>query len=373
MAKNLKNGVKKLLLHPLLEPARRLLGDSSLCLVYHRVLASHQPFPANHPQSGLVVSEVEFARQMEYLSRNYCCLDLGTAVRLLRAGRLPAKAAVITFDDGYQDNLRVALPILEKYDVPATIYVCTGIIEGSAPLWWYDHERLLEERSELEFLWRDREYRWSLSSFSERATALSALNRLFKTLHPEEQGDLLSLIRATPKKDTVSYSTLESPALTWDEVRLLDRHPLITIGAHTKSHPVLSSLSYPDLVGELREGRAILQEQLGHEVAHFAYPFGSLQEAGVREFMAVKKEGFQSAVTTNPAPLLDEHADHVHALPRVAINYDDTLESFCWKLSCLEMRLRRGATPLPTAVQGSDWHQESSARPAIPGRVSVKV
>jgi len=360
-------------MHPLLEPARRLLGDSSLCLVYHRVLAPDQHFPTNHPQSGLVVSQVEFDRQMEYLSRNYSCLDLGTAVRLLRAGRLPEKAAVVTFDDGYKDNLTVALPILEKYDVPATIYVCTGIVEGTTPLWWYDHERLLEERSELEFSWRERSFRWPLSTFQERGVALAALNELFKTLHPDEQNELLATIRGTPKREISTYSTIDSPALTWDEVRILDKHPLITIGAHTKSHPVLSTLSYPDLVDELREGRRYLEEQLGHQVFHFAYPFGSVQEAGAREYLAARKEGYHSAVTTTPAHLLDKHAECVHALPRIAINYDDTIDSFCWKLSGIEMKLRGKRVALPSLVPEVDI-EEVAVRPAVASsRLSLKV
>lgn len=372
MAKNVKNGVKKLLMHPLLEPARRLLGDLSLCLVYHRVLSLNQSFPANHPQSGLVVSAAEFDRQMEYLSRNYCCLDLATAVRLLRAGRLPERAAVVTFDDGYKDNLTVALPILEKYDVPATIYVCTGIVEGTAPLWWYDHERLLEERIELEFAWRERSYRWPLSNFQERGIALGSLNQLFKTLHPREQSELLATIQGTPKREISNYSTLDSPALTWDEVRTLDKHPLITIGAHTKTHPVLSTLSYPDLVDELREGRRYLEDQLGHPVFHFAYPFGSVQEAGVREYLAVRKEGYRSAVTTTPSHLTDKHAECVHALPRIAINYDDTLESFCWKLSGIEMKLRGKRISLPSMTPEADLG-EVPVRPGVSSTLSLKV
>jgi len=91
---------------------------------YHRVLPMPDPL-----RPGEVVAEV-FEEQMRFLSRHFAVLPLLEAARLLQKRNLPARACCITFDDGYADNLTVAQPILEKYQLPATVFVATGYLDG---------------------------------------------------------------------------------------------------------------------------------------------------------------------------------------------------------------------------------------------------
>jgi peptidoglycan/xylan/chitin deacetylase (PgdA/CDA1 family) len=93
-------------------------------LIYHRVLPVPDPLRAGEPDA------TRFDQQMRYLARHFSVLPLREAFRRLRAGTLPRRACCITFDDGYADNLTVALPILEKYGLPATIFIATGYLDG---------------------------------------------------------------------------------------------------------------------------------------------------------------------------------------------------------------------------------------------------
>jgi peptidoglycan/xylan/chitin deacetylase (PgdA/CDA1 family) len=141
--------------------------------------------------------------------------------------------------------------------------------------------------------------------------------------------------------------------LTWDEVRALDREPLITIGAHTVDHFVMAQLRDAELHRQIHESRATLERHLGHPVTHFAYPFGREEHADTREFDAVRAAGYASAVTTRPGHW---PAPSAFALPRLAVDYSDTMDDFRWKLSGFAAALQRrevarnaGSSQLATA------------------------
>jgi peptidoglycan/xylan/chitin deacetylase (PgdA/CDA1 family) len=96
--------------------------------VYHRI--SDDPDP-------LALSPVKFRAQMEYLAANsFRALDAVTALDLLYAGRLEPRTVAITFDDGFEDVVDNALPVLAEVGFSATVFVATAVIEGSATYSW---------------------------------------------------------------------------------------------------------------------------------------------------------------------------------------------------------------------------------------------
>jgi peptidoglycan/xylan/chitin deacetylase (PgdA/CDA1 family) len=106
----------------------------------------------------------------------------------------------------------------------------------------------------------------------------------------------------------------------WDELAFLAGDPLVTIGAHTVTHPILARLSGDQVRSELLDGARILAAKLGRMPAHFAYPVGGADAAGPREFAAAAGAGFKTAVTTRPGVLFLDHARHLTALPRISVN-----------------------------------------------------
>lgn len=276
--------------------------------MYHRIFPRGTQPAAFSPNLELFVSEEQFEQQIEYLSRNHHCIGLDDAVTRLQRGTLPRGSVIVTFDDGYRDNL-LALPILERYSVPATIYVTTGAVARTRTMWWDEQEAALAAMS-------------SLPTPALKQRAFDDLNRRFKSMTPAQQDALMEQYRGHFDHETI---------LSWDEVRSLDRHPLMTIGAHTVDHHVLTQLSAPELEYQLVTSRRELEHQLGHSVEHFAYPFGRAEHAARREFVAAARAGFKSAVTTRPGHW--RRISSLHALPRIAVDYSDSMDDFAWKVS----------------------------------------
>jgi peptidoglycan/xylan/chitin deacetylase (PgdA/CDA1 family) len=200
----------------------------------------------------------------------------------------------LTFDDGYADNLIHALPVLEKYAAPATIFVTTDMPDQRLKIWWYALEDILHREP-------DRDQRFYALTDSIRKNSTQKNNELFRGLGLSDNyfRDLCSRI-----------------SLTWADIRTLAQHPLITIGAHTVSHPWLSDLSDAELATELRESKRRLEQEIQREVTMFAYPFGTPEACGPREFKAAKCAGFEAAVTGRMGNAVDGHRDHLWALPR---------------------------------------------------------
>ncbi|WP_104639668.1 polysaccharide deacetylase family protein [Helicobacter bizzozeronii] len=120
--------------------------------------------------------------------------------------------------------------------------------------------------------------------------------------------------------------------LDWEGVKALHAHPLCTIGGHTKSHPKLSQLPTRESVLEqIQKGNAILQTHLGQKIYHFAYPYGRVGTAGLREVEVVQELGLKSAVTTRRGTLYPEHKDFLTCLPRVMLEDGFKLHEI-WRL-----------------------------------------
>ena len=108
--------------------------------------------------------------------------------------------------------------------------------------------------------------------------------------------------------------------LSWDELKSFADDPLVTIGAHTITHCNLAKQSEDIALHELTASRSRIEEALGREVLHLAYPYGDKIAAGPREFALAQAAGFKTAVTTRPGMVFPESADHMTALQRVSLN-----------------------------------------------------
>jgi Polysaccharide deacetylase len=108
--------------------------------------------------------------------------------------------------------------------------------------------------------------------------------------------------------------------LNWCGLRKLAAHPLVTIGAHTLTHPMLAKHPLDVASREVVDCKAIIEREIGKSVRHFAYPVGDPGAAGLREFILACESGFASAVTTRPGMIFAEHAAYPHALPRLSVN-----------------------------------------------------
>lgn len=339
LKRQIKNNLKKILSSPLGKPLMWPYRGKTTTLMYHRLINHAKEICPLHYNLCLCVTTEQFNQQIRYISENYHCLDMDSFYQGLHNNNLPNNSILVTFDDGYRDNITLGLPILKKYNVPATIFVSTDFVERRGLMWWYEQEEIIHRYDKLAFEFENRAFSWSLRNRTEKEQALNDLYEIFVRMDLPRQ-------RKFMKKccEAVNYHfDYDDLILSWEEIEKFDNEPLITFAAHTLGHPVLSQTSEIDLTNELYQSKTILEDHLNHPVNYFAYPYGEKLHASQREFEAAKKVGFKCAFTTRWGHIHRQHKDYAHCLPRMAIDYQDTMSEFIFKLSgSLVMVAQRG-------------------------------
>jgi hypothetical protein len=195
------------------------------------------------------------------------------------------------------------------------VYIATRLLARRVVYWWGALEALVlkSETIDVPDLRGGASTRLPAGTLAEKRAAYDALDGL-----AHEAGDrFFDAIRPQWHKAGINPDVLlDRDALTVDQARLLAADPLVTIGAHTVTHARLSTLGPEEAAREITESRSALEQTLGTDVRHFAYPFGGSNSCGPREFEMVARAGFQTAVTTRRGNVFPEHASHLHALPR---------------------------------------------------------
>lgn len=250
----------------------------------------------------------------------YDIVSLDEARRRLVKSDKRNKFVSFTLDDGYQDNYANAQPIFSRHNVPFTIYVTTGLTDGSAVLWWRHLENVIRDEQEFVVRLEASKLRFRTVTTRQKYQAFQSIYWLLRPLPHNEQYRIIRRILDDYHIDSVEMCRQQ--AMTWEMIKDLSKNGLATIGAHTQNHYSLSKLPQPDMIEEADASRRIIAERIGRVPEHFAYPFGDRASAARREFDAMRELGFQTATTTRKGLLFSEHADHLHALPRISLNGD---------------------------------------------------
>jgi peptidoglycan/xylan/chitin deacetylase (PgdA/CDA1 family) len=302
---------------------RRRAQTGPLILLYHRVIE-----PEGDP-SGVCVSPANFARQLEVLRTTRDVMPLAE----IASRDVPPRAAAVTLDDGYRDNLEHAAPALAALAIPATLFVATGPVAAGEGFWWDELERLLrtgpqeaEPSLTLELAGQQRTFR--VGSEPERRIARRHLFAWLQPLAPAEIASALSAVRRWAGVPGEWRTPEVDRAMTPDELRAFARTPGATIGAHTRSHRSLRHADAAAQEAEIAGSRDDLAAWLGMEPTFFAYPFGvpgaHLDDAVVAR---VRAAGFSLGVTTTPGVL--PQADRFR-LPRCVVPDIDGEEFGAW-------------------------------------------
>lgn len=272
-------------------------------LIFHRVLPSRDPlFPAE-------VDVTQFERILTWLKQCFNVLPLDDAARALKHGALPARAAAITFDDGYADNCTNALPLLQRHSLPATFFIATGFLDGGRM--WNDTliESIRSANDELVELDAYGIDALPIRSIEEKRRAIKTIIPALKHLPGEERDEAVAAVAAqckAPLPDDLMLTTAQLKAL----------HAAgMSIGAHTVSHPILARCSEDEARREIDDSRAHLENVLDERVSLFAYPNGKLGEDYTGAHAKLVAElGFEAAVSTNPGA--SRHGDDIFQLRR---------------------------------------------------------
>lgn len=248
---------------------------------------------------------VTFDRLVGILTKTFPTYTVADGARALRDGKLTGPAVAISLDDGYRDNLKAALPILQKYGAKGTVYVEAGAVGDGKLSWTHGYFWVLHHKGFDFFLERYKKY-------SKDQNAVSRLDAEAKA-----GGDLRYHLKRILKyeanvndRDSVCETILREaggdPAaivknlyLSPDEVRELDRAG-VEIGGHTVSHPILARCADGEVEREIGDGRRRLEAWIGHGIETFAYPWGRKWDYDQRAVRALQQEGFVAGLSMDP-------------------------------------------------------------------------
>lgn len=259
-------------------------------LIFHRVLAVEDPLFPHEATADT------FDTHMARLKSVFNVLPLIEAVARLKTGTLPARAASITFDDGYADNVTTALPILQRHGLPATFFIATAYLDGGRMF----NDTVIEairrtphDRLDLSALGLGQH---DVESHAAKSRAIGQILPKVKSLPPDERE--ATAARLCEQADCGLLP--EDLMMTTDQLCSLHAAGM-DIGAHTACHPILAGMDAQAVRNEIAEGKAFLEAALGEEIRLFAYPNGKPGKDYLPEQAAIVRElGFDAAVSTQP-------------------------------------------------------------------------
>lgn len=283
-------------------------------LGYHRVSErSSDPF-------DLTVTARELDQHLGVLTLHARPVTLGQAVEELARGAIVPRTVVVTFDDGYDDTLTVTLPLLQRHGVPATVFVTTG--NPGKPFWWDTLASTLLEASRLP----DRlaiELAGAPHSFptSNREQLVRQVADLLRPLDAGlRENALAALVRRADPRPTATPRALREA-----EIRQLGADPLVEIGGHTITHPLLAPLSPDRQRLEILGNREQLEATVGAPVRFFSYPHGSFNNV---TRLILREGGFAAACCSEP-DVVTTRSD-LFALPRLWVDGKRKLDFPGW-------------------------------------------
>ena len=266
-------------------------GAALTILIFHRVL------PAPDPLFPDEVDVARFDTICRCLKQWFQVLPLAKAVQALAAGRLPARAAAITFDDGYADNHDAAMPVLQRHGLSATFFIATGFLDGG--VMWNDQViEALRRSARADIDLGDiglPAARLALGSVAERRSAVDAVLTAAKYLALDDRAKVMQRLLAV-----CGVASPQGLMMSSRQVQAMHSRGM-GIGAHTVNHPILARLSAGAAQEEMGRSKAQLESLLQTPVGLFAYPNGRPERDYVApNVAAVQALGFDAAVSTAP-------------------------------------------------------------------------
>lgn len=246
-----------------------------------------------------------FEQHLRYLTTAMRPVSLDEVLAAMAGGHaLPERAVLVTFDDGERSVLEVGAPLLQRYGVPAVVFVVAGVLDQTAPPWFLEVRQLARRGGKA-------------SGFPEGMTP-EKLAWALKSVPDERRLAALDELRQSAKGAAPTV-----PQLRRDELPALEAAG-IAVGNHTVTHPCLDQCSGEKITREVADAHAILTKALGHPPRAFAYPNGD--EDG-RVVQAVARCGYRAAFLfdhrVSPAP-----PPHPLRISRLSVNSDASLDRF---------------------------------------------
>jgi peptidoglycan/xylan/chitin deacetylase (PgdA/CDA1 family) len=299
-----------------------LSGARGVVLLYHRVNDAPDAY-------GLGVPPAIFESQLQWL-QSECRIVALEELLGTPPEQLPARAVAVTFDDGYEDNLRGAVPILQRLNAPATFFLTTRWLEEHGEYWWDTLERVLLSETavpvSLDLTWSGLPLSFATRSVEDRRETHWQLHDRLVHASLEQRDRVIERLKEWSGGGTTMFRPMVA-----DEVRQLAAIPGVTIGAHSVNHLSLPDNTEPRL-SEMTDCQVQLRRITGQPVEMFAYPYGAVD----RETLALVRRFWRWGLSCDDR-MLAESFDAAR-VPRLDVK--------AWPVSMLAERVSRLFEPV---------------------------
>lgn len=310
---------------------RFLSRDKVIILCYHGVTDQENHDGAENCD-GKHLSVGKFERQLKYLKKHYRVISLGDYVqRRLQNLEVLSYSVILTFDDGYESNYRLAFPLLKKYAVPATIFLTTHFVETGEFLWTDRVEYAIDhaEAKHYDFTIENETIPLALETVGNESKAfcIGKIKRRFKSAGQESVSpyvqtleDLLDCHLSKAKNPSSLYKPLG-----WHQVLEMTKNRLVSFGSHTHSHRILSRCEPETARRELLESKRLIEKEARTSCELFCYPNGEKGDFNFQTKQLLKEAGYQCALTTIEG--LNDRRSSLFELKRLGVgNRGDQVE-----------------------------------------------
>jgi peptidoglycan/xylan/chitin deacetylase (PgdA/CDA1 family) len=285
-----------------------LLGPRGCLFTFHRGAPAERW--ENLANRGFHLDLDYLDRLLTYLRQNgWAIVTVDEALRRLATGNSNGRYVNFSIDDGYRDTFEDVVPVFRRHGVPVTIFVTTGIPDGTLPLAHAGLEDVLGTRDKIK-----------VDGEEFEATTPDAKRQLYAQIAMRWEGPRQGEHYAAFCRDNdIDEDAMHlKHAISWDMLEALRDDPCVEIGAHTVTHARISALAEPEAYAEIKGCRDRLMDKLGIDIRHFAFPYGRSGDCGQRDFALTRQAGFSSAATTTKG-LMRKGQDYF-SLPRNTLN-----------------------------------------------------
>ncbi len=280
----------------LLRFAHRFSGQAAVILRYHSI----QDCPEQHDLTigcDSIHATAIFANHIELIAQRFSPASMDDVALFLKGEKaLPPRAVVVTFDDGYKDNFRLAAPILNHFGVPGTFYLLVDSVDHAKAPWYCLLRHAFATARNPQWTNPATGKMHQLTDSKQRYDRFCEGAEICAQLSSEKRAEWIAEVMSS--LDPVPFPDEGDLMMSWDDARKLLKDGHI-VGSHTMTHPNVAHISLPDARLELSQSKALLERELAIPVQHFCYPHPALMPQWNEDTLRITAEsGYTTAVTT---------------------------------------------------------------------------
>ena len=292
---------------------KNIINKGGVVLMYHRI------FEREYDAWNICVTPKNFEEHVSILKKYFNLLNLKNYMEIRqKKNKIIKRYAVVTFDDGYSDNYYYGKPLLEKHDVPATLFVVAGAVDKRSEFWWDQLARIVYDNYETiiknypDIMQKGKHDDINLQAMS-KLEVCKIIHEHLQTLKMDEREQVLQSIS---KHNTTNRKPDKNDLpLTNEQIReMTSNKGIFEIGAHTISHPLLSRLSIDEQREEIEGGKNKLEELIDEKVVSISYPHGDYNNTTLD---IIKESNYKYGCTVKKGKVY--HSSNYYEIPRIKV------------------------------------------------------